>query len=191
MLLTITGMGVSWVVFSMKDRVFSNRWKAVAAGAAFASLAGFFIWELGYRSAASLFFGASIMYSVVWIFRKTLHFYSLADGTRFVAYSDLRPGDQVEKRFLSRFLYDYRFDEFEREALLSDLNGGAKKEWIDRLSSYVERAKESALARNLPGFSPRTEVLVLKKITLVPQIAAASLACLAVLPHSPAEYLFR
>lgn len=113
------------------------------------------------------------MYAVIWTIRKVLHFHSVSDGAKFVSYLDLRPGDHLEKKFLLGMLHDFQFDEPRSRELVARLGNSASPEWISEFQDFVNRARASAEERQLPGFSAKTEILVLRPSTVVPQIALA------------------
>lgn len=106
----MSGMAVSWLVFSGKERLFARRGAIVVFLLLFAAL-GYAVFKMGLSAAASLFFQALAMYAFVWAARGILSFHSTSDGAKFVAYDAVRPGDLVDKKFLFRFLADFQYDE--------------------------------------------------------------------------------
>ncbi len=106
----MSGMAVSWLVFSRKERLFKGKGAAVVFLLLAAAL-GHAVSTMGLSAAASLFFQALAMYAFVWAVRAILSFHSASDGAKFVAYDAVRPGDLVDRKFLFRFLADFQYDE--------------------------------------------------------------------------------
>lgn len=99
-------------------------------------------------------------------------------------YRSISPGEIVDTKFLSRMLYDYQYDPVRRADLVKGAERPVNADWIRKLTSYVDEAAESAKVRMLKGFVARTEILVHRKITVVPYVAAAFMASYASLPET-------
>lgn len=120
----------------------------------------------------------------VWSVRKAFSFYAHTDGAVFLDYRSVSPGEIVDTKFLSRMLYDYQYDAVRRGDLVKGAERPVSADWVRNFTSYVDEASESAKSRALNGFVARTEVLVHRKVTVVPYVAAAFLASYASLPET-------
>lgn len=132
---------------------------------------------------------ACVFYGMTWFVRKAFSFYARSDGALFVDYRSIVPGEIVDSKFLSEMLYDYQYDVRRRADLIKGAEHPVSAQWITKLVSYLEEARISAKERSLNGFVPRTEILIHRKVTVVPYVALAFLASYASLPETPAHAL--
>lgn len=134
---------------------------------------------------------ACVLYGIAWFVRKAFSFYANSDGALFVDYRSVSPGAIVDSKFLSEMLYDYQYDTGRRTDLIKGAERPVTAEWIAKLVSYVEEARISSKERSLNGFVPRTEILIHRKVTVVPYVAVAFIASYASLPETPAHAVLK
>lgn len=176
------------MVFSFRKAFITNgRAKFATGGLLFATVA----WSLVDWGGSTHFFGslvqAFVFYAAASSIRSAFSFYARSDGAVFVDYRTLSAGEIVDPKFLSSMLYDYQYDPVVRDSLVRRAKAPVDSNWTRELKTYVDAATESAKSRNLNGFVARTEVLVHRKVTVVPYVATAFVLSYAALPDSPAH----
>lgn len=184
-LLSLAGIGISWGTFALKKRFVTDFRAKILTLALLVSIV---VWSvLDWQGEAHFLKSlgtAGIFYVAVWSIRKAFSFYAHSDGAVFLDYRSVSPGEIVDTKFLSRMLYDYQYDAVRRGDLVRDAERPVSADWIRNFTSYVDEASVSAKARALNGFVARTEVLVHRKVTVVPYVATAFLASYASLPET-------